>query len=72
MRLYETLNYTDRVYSLKKYQLKEWIRDEKTASVPPSSDVISNFGFFSKQRFTDFVRISIICMHKLIYEKGTD
>jgi hypothetical protein len=31
-------------------------------SVPPSKGVISNFGFFSKHLFTDFVSITIICI----------
>lgn len=44
-------------------QLKEWMREEKTISVPPSKGVISNFGFFSKHLFTDLVRISSICIH---------
>jgi hypothetical protein len=39
------------------------MRDEKTTSVPPSNGVISNFGFFSKHLFTDFVKMSIICIH---------
>lgn len=60
----------NRSFSIKKYQLKEWMREEKTTSVPPSSDVISYFGFFSKHRSTDFVRISIICTH--IKSRGID
>lgn len=47
-------------------QLKEWIKDEKTTSVPPSKGVISNFGFFSKHLFTDFVKIRSICIHIII------
>jgi hypothetical protein len=47
-------------------QLKEWIKDEKTTSVPPSKGVISNFGFFSKHLFTDFVKIRSICNHIII------
>jgi hypothetical protein len=43
-------------------QLNEWMRDEKTTSVPPSNGVISNFGFFSKHLLTDFVKMSIICI----------
>ena len=49
-------------------QLKEWMRDEKTTSVPPSKGVMSNFGFFSKHLFTDFVKIRIICMHNVDVE----
>ena len=30
----------------KKYQLKEWTREEKMACVPPSKGVMSNLGFF--------------------------
>uniref|UniRef100_A0A2P2MGZ7 Uncharacterized protein n=1 Tax=Rhizophora mucronata TaxID=61149 RepID=A0A2P2MGZ7_RHIMU len=41
-------------------QLNKWMRDEKTISVPPSKGVISNFGFFTKHLFTDFVKMSII------------
>lgn len=37
------------------------MREENTASVPPSKGVMSNFGFFSKHLSTDLVRISIIC-----------
>lgn len=56
--------------SREQYQLKEWMREEKTTSVPPSKGVISNFGFFSKHLFTDFVRISIICHQPQLIKLG--
>lgn len=56
------------------YRLNEWIKDEKTTSVPPSKGVISNFGFFSKHLLTDFVKIRSICIHIIInhVRKSTD
>ena len=44
-------------------QLKEWMIEENTESVPPSKGVMSNFEFFSKHLSIDLVRISIICSH---------
>ena len=48
-------------------QLNEWTRDEKTASVPPSKGVMSNFAFFSKHLSIDFVKITIICITNIAF-----
>jgi len=54
-------------WKLETNQLNEWTRDEKTASVPPSKGVISNFAFFSKHLSIDFVKISIICITNIAF-----